>query len=269
MKKFAYLCFLFALIAILKTGGAAHASTFDLIATSYDMPPILFEVHPSSGNQTVLSSLSLNEKVGALDWNQQTNRLYGASAGRIIEIDPLTGIQTFVAPIQKEGLDVWVSSLAFAPNGTLYGWSDSGKEIGMIDLNTGNFSSVFSTPFDIFSVMIDFSPNGDLYAVYRNNDSQTLVAIDMYTLSVFNEKKITSYLVDDIDYAPDGFIYHSNYSHALMRMDPVDANQFIVGYGEFALKGIASKPVPIPGAVWFLGSGLVGLTGIRKKKFAK
>ena len=34
---------------------------------------------------------------------------------------------------------------------------------------------------------------------------------------------------------------------------------------EFALKGIEGTPVPIPAAILLLGSGLVGLAGIRKK----
>jgi hypothetical protein len=34
---------------------------------------------------------------------------------------------------------------------------------------------------------------------------------------------------------------------------------------EFALQGIEGTPVPIPGAILLLGSGLVGLAGIRKK----
>ena len=34
---------------------------------------------------------------------------------------------------------------------------------------------------------------------------------------------------------------------------------------EFAVQGIAGQPVPIPAAIVLLGSGLVGLAGIRKK----
>ncbi|QJB58307.1 VPLPA-CTERM sorting domain-containing protein [Pseudodesulfovibrio sp. zrk46] len=45
---------------------------------------------------------------------------------------------------------------------------------------------------------------------------------------------------------------------------------FTQSLGEFAVSGTFDKtsPTPIPGAVWLLGSGLVGLVGFRRKRAA-
>lgn len=52
------------------------------------------------------------------------------------------------------------------------------------------------------------------------------------------------------------------------------SNYYVVGFGDGAGDGdfddlvvaVKANPVPIPGAVWLLGSGLLGLVGIRRKK---
>lgn len=46
------------------------------------------------------------------------------------------------------------------------------------------------------------------------------------------------------------------------------ANVFGIGGGDtgFGLFGVQVTTVPVPGAVWLLGSGLVGLVGLRRKR---
>ena len=208
------------------------------------MPNTLLVVDPDTGRQTALGNPGLTQKVRALDWNEQTGRLYGTSSGDIVEIDLQTGMPMLVASIQQDGIDVWITSLAFAPDGTLYGWSRSKKEIGIIDINAQCFTSVFSTPQDVYYATMDFSPSGTLYTVYAHSGSsfsQTLSTIDLETSTFLNEKSIGLYNVDDIDYAPDGFIYHTNFSHALFRIDPDIGQQINIGFGELgAISGIAS-----------------------------
>ena len=281
MEKVLFVILMFVVMAILRTGNIVYAAsiqtTFDLVATTYptshnSTPNTLLKLDPTTGQQLLFGNIGLTENVSALDWNQQTGRLYGISSGSIVEIDLSTGMSTPVASIQQGNNAVWLNSLAFAPNGTLYGWSHSNKEIGIIDLNALSFTSVFSTPLDVYFGAMDFSPSGDLYAVYAHSGatfSQTLVTINMETSTVLDEKMLGLYNVDDIDYAPDGFIYHTNYSHALFRIDPEVGQQILVGFGDDAIHGIASNPVPIPAAFWLLGSGLAGIVGIRLRRKKK
>ncbi|MCP3873157.1 MAG: VPLPA-CTERM sorting domain-containing protein [Desulfobacteraceae bacterium] len=63
-----------------------------------------------------------------------------------------------------------------------------------------------------------------------------------------------------------------NGSVSLFMPDPLDAYVYSTDAGttytpgsSFALR-IQGDPVPIPGAVWLLGSGLIGLAGLRRKK---
>jgi len=105
------------------------------------------------------------------------------------------------------------------------------------------------------------SAAGVLYAVYGKAApfARTLVSIDAASMSVLQEQGIGNFNVGDLDHAPDGQLYHSNFSHALIRLDPSTGVQSVVGFGAIgALGGIASV-VPEPAAAWL---GLAGLWAV-------
>jgi hypothetical protein len=265
-----------AVIAILNipaspfSGNArADGLTFDLMATTYDsgsnFPNSLIIVNPANGSQALLGEVGSTQDIMSLDWDPITGRLFGASSGAIKEINQLTGQSTAGSTIYQGNDAQYIYRVAFSPNGVLYGWSFYAKSIGIIDLNNSTFSPVFSTPSDVSHVAMDFAPDGSLYAVYEHNDAnftQTLVSINLATSQVISEKTIGNYTVDDIDFAPDGFIYATNFSWSLIKINPINGQMTVVGYGNVGpLRGIASSntthTTPVPPAP----GGLSGESG--------
>jgi cysteine-rich repeat protein len=214
-------------------------------------------VDPQSGAQSLAGAIGGAVNARAIDWSPTTHTLFGTDLfddpGVIREIDPATGVSTPVATI-RDGVDaVQLGALAFAADGTLYavagGNLNVGLWLGTIDLVAETFNPVLPVPQGLFVLGIDISPAGILYAVYSDlsGSPQTLVAVDLGTISVVSVKEISGSLaVNDIDYARDGFIYHSNFSFALGRIDPASAIQTNIGFGALgALSGIASTSAPL------------------------
>lgn len=87
-----------------------------------------------------------------------------------------------------------------------------------------------------------------------------------YTVRVIVNETINAYLLNE-----DGTIEIARLEGVPLKLS---ATSGMVGmstdieatYESFYMEG---NPVPIPGAVWLLGSGLVGLAGFRRKKFKK
>jgi hypothetical protein len=88
-------------------------------------------------------------------------------------------------------------------------------------------------------------------------------------------------LLDLLALQENGFVdYMLNTSIGPIReYNPTAFNQFVdipTTSGLLTLNNISyvdfqatASPVPIPGAVWLLGSGLIGLVGLRRKFFRK
>ena len=65
--------------------------------------------------------------------------------------------------------------------------------------------------------------------------------MDITTGSITRTHAIGNFNVGDVDFAPDGYIYHTNYSWALFRIDPITVTQTFIGFGNLgSLHGIAS-----------------------------
>ena len=64
------------------------------------------------------------------------------------------------------------------------------------------------------------------------------------------------------------YIYQIDFSSVVARYLRIVAtggdNMYSVG--EFQVYGSSTSSVPLPGAVWLLGSGLIGLVGLRRKR---
>src|SRR5262245_23847441 len=219
----------------------------------------LVKVNPNTGEQTFAGSVGFAQHSRAIDWNPTTGTLFGSdifnNPGVIQEINPGTGVATPVATIRQGGQLVEIGAIAFAPDGTLYGVVGknalTGLTLGRFDLAPETFVPLLPISTLLFVTGIDISPDGILYAVFANQFPgefrQTLVAIDLTRLTVIDTKDLGTLNVDDIDFAPDGFIYHTNFSFTLIRINPATGVQTAVGFGRLGpLTGIASVTVQTP-----------------------
>jgi hypothetical protein len=217
-----------------------------------DPPDTLVTLDALTGQTALAGPVGQAPHSQSIDLNPATGTLFGvdffSSPGIVEEIDPRTGIGTAVATIGQGGVPLPISALSFAPNGTLYGSAGpnlvgSIHHLGIIDLVAGTFSPLLALPPGVMIFGMDISPLGILYANYYNivTQIQTFVTIDLSTLSIIDEKPILLFSISEMDYAPDGYIYHSNFSFALIRMDPTTAEQTFIGFGSLGpLQGIAS-----------------------------
>ncbi|UCD51119.1 MAG: tail fiber domain-containing protein [Phycisphaerales bacterium] len=168
-----------------------------------------------------------------------------ANRGVVERIDPRTGDSTVAATIRQSGMPMQIMQIAFAPDGQLYGMAGSfGRTLGIIDVSAGTFVAVVEISDCELIAGIDFSPEGILYAVSVNHDpfEQFVITVDTTAKQVKSVVKTGTLNVGDIDYAPDGYLYATNFSWALLRIDPETGVQKVMGHGQLgALGGLASS----------------------------
>ena len=209
----------------------------------------LLQLDSTNGAQSLIGAAG--ESVGAqsIDWNPVTGTLFGVdpseSPGVISEIDPKTGIASPVAKVAEP-----ITNVSFSPDGKMWGSVDD-VSIGTINLDSQEFTPLFDTPGGEFVLGMEISNDGMLYVAHSTLEAgakQTLTLIDVATGRTTSQVAIGDLNIDDIDLASDGFIYHTNFSFALIRLDPATGQQTVVGFGDLsALGGIASaSPVVDP-----------------------
>jgi uncharacterized caspase-like protein len=161
-------------------------------------------------------------------------RLYVASSSLYV-LDLAAGSATEIGRIHSRSRsDILVHSIAFAPDGTLYGMDSD--YLLIIDPATA-FAREVGQP-DAIVWGIDFAPDGTLYAAFFD-----LVVLDPSTGAVIREvgRLSSGSLVLDIDFAPDGSIYGVNDEEGgLYRINPATAESERVATYDEDLWGVAS-----------------------------
>ena len=86
----------------------------------------------------------------------------------------------------------------------------------------------------------------------------------MATITFDQQMDFTSLVLDIIDTSQGFFIEY--FSNGAPTKDAFDTIHFSLNPGALlGITAVTASPTPIPGAIWILGSGLVGLVGIRRK----
>ena len=180
------------------TGGiGADVNPFNLVELATD--PV---------NEVPIGSAYSLGFVSSLDFSPD-GLLYG-SDGEFCIIDPGTGsTRTVCGSLSTaDGRPVSLTGIAFHPNGTLYGidWDmDTDDNVFYtIDLAQCTATEVCRIPSFAGSAWgIDFSPEGVLYGAFGE-----LVKFDLAkgTATIVG-RRFSLPFINDIDYAPDGFIY--------------------------------------------------------------
>jgi hypothetical protein len=249
------------LCILLLIGSTAHAAEFEMFATTsddFDNPLTLVTVDPDNGAQTIAGPVGGVPTSRSIDWSAQRGAFLAVDSfvdpGVIQEIDPNIGVASPIATIMEGGSPLPLRTVSVAQDGTLYAIAGDnvfvGYRLGTVDLVTETFTPLLSFPADgRFYAGMDLATDGLLYAVYQLGSDQFLALIDVDTLQVIDELPIGTFSVDDIDFAPDGLIYHTNFSFALFSIDPATGVQTNIGFGEVnSLNGLGSIPTAALGA---------------------
>jgi hypothetical protein len=212
------------------------------------VPNTLMQINPKNGTGGIPGATGSAKEQFSLDMDPITGSLYGVNPdfpGVITKIDIKTGSSVTASTINQSGTPVELWGITFNPEGILYGITGNHK-LGIIDLNKGTFTLIkqITTENCVISG-IDFSPDGTLYAIKNFSEpfENILITIDEKTGTVKAGNKLTSlYSIGDIDFSCDGYIYGTNFSWALMKINPIEFTITFIGFNSFgALGGIASS----------------------------
>jgi len=174
-----------------------------------------------------------------LDVDPTTGVLYGASSS-LRTVDTCDGSYVTIGSIDSATeTGILMRSIAFAPDGALYGISMIPRKLYTIDKATA-FATEIGT-IDVYTWGIDFAPDGTLYSA-----STSLIVLDPATGAVVQTiGSLGGPRVMDIDFAPDGYLYgvYDDDSN-LYRIDPVNASTTLIGTYLSETNCVASEMIP-------------------------
>jgi len=197
------------------------------------IPNTLITVDYNTGTQNALGTTGQTQEQYSLDRDPVSGLLFGVNgSGTLFKIHPKTGVTSVAFTIPSS-----VSAIAFSPTGQLYALSQG--TLGVINLSNGNFTENGDIPGHIVSIV--FSPQGTLYAIAASGSPNSLLTLDPATATILTNKSIMgNYTVGDIAYGPDNYIYGTNYSWALLKIDPATGDTKNIGFGNLgALCGLS------------------------------
>ena len=168
-----------------------------------------------------------------------------------------------------------LGAIAYGSDGFLYG---AGVQFWKINPTTGEITD--GDPI-IGMHGMDFGIDGNLYGVATHRDENnilfnSLFLINPVTAQETNLGNINMSLFGDPSYfnfgslvtSPDGTLIVSartSTENYLFDINHSDASVSNIRTVALFPQGLGFAPVPIPSAIWLLGSGLIGLVGFRRK----
>ena len=167
----------------------------------------------------------------------------------------------FITSISSAATDPWVDEVVYWSDVSPFSGKDPENVLGPIDssLNISD-GDEFIAAF-INNIALD-GPGNDLYLHENVDASGGDETVNVYASP---DNILYSYLgmasndeaYDFAGFGIDNISYIKLVGNSLGGSSP--------GYDLLAIEALNSAPVPIPGAVWLLGSGLIGFVGFRSK----
>ncbi len=143
----------------------------------------LFSMSLGDGADILLPPLNPPMTFSDLARHPLTHELYAVAQHGLYTVDPSTGHSTFIG---NRGMTTILNSLAFTPDGSLYGGDEYGR-FYRIDPATGHAAVLNEDqPETIFAGDLAAAPDGTLYATVIAPQSNRLVRINPTTGEVSN-----------------------------------------------------------------------------------
>lgn len=192
--------------------------------------------------------------------------LYSSDGEDLHTVNLTTGEQTEIGQFDQGGV---TSSLAFAPDGTLYGI----RQNFLVTIDPATAATTFVDSTDRVIQAIDFGPDGTLYGVR----SDGLYTIDPATAQIIDHLVETSFpdfqAFDGLDYGVDGIIRavgtedDNGAVGRLYAFDPSAGTMTTIGdTTEIGVNAIASIPEPATAALLLAAAALTTTHRTRRRR---
>jgi hypothetical protein len=158
---------------------------------------------------------------------------------------------------QANGVNTFTSGFLFAGNQFLP------ETLGAIEADISLVNGVPQLTISSLPFVGFFTGTGTVFALQPQSEAPS----DCEYSSTNTFEPLTSHWVNQID--ATHFNYKIGWSHCITAAED-ESGSFIGFHAHWRLEGIATieppAPVPVPAAVWLLGSGLLGLAGLARRK---